>query len=415
MKRSLIYKPLGRPNGLRILAVASVVVPMLLSSPIARAFSWYDEIGPHFSPNVPSAATGSVDYTYEFFAFSHGRAPFPLFAHVAGRTWEYGTRNGTPVTWHGVGEHSQVGQYSDICTLGVKTCYAYQSVDWMTTPTTYNPSSGEVTCSDGQPFTDYTNGFFYNQNSEHLDNHLATEQCIVLTSTNSAAPDGSWTITYTYPVQTPMCYYFESALHPACDPPLHATVWGWSAYYRIDVHLDIGASLPPGTIPPLPGPGPGGSCSSKPLVTVVNSFGILRNNWNGSVGFQFQVGSAPLVVTELGRWVVSGNSGTHTVQLFNSVGTPLPGGSVTVNTAGQIAGEFAYAPLNTPLTLAANTTYAVMSQEVGGGDQWYDYGNTQITLSPVASGAFAVWAPPYTGAVGGSGRSYGPVNLRFCE
>jgi len=147
----------------------------------------------------------------------------------------------------------------------------------------------------------------------------------------------------------------------------------------------------------------------------VNSFGILRNNWNGSVGFQFQVGSAPLVVTELGRWVVSGNSGTHTVQLFNSVGTPLPGGSVTVNTAGQIAGEFAYAPLNTPLTLAANTTYAVMSQEVGGGDQWYDYGNTQITLSPVASGAFAVWAPPYTGAVGGSGRSYGPVNLRFCE
>jgi len=147
----------------------------------------------------------------------------------------------------------------------------------------------------------------------------------------------------------------------------------------------------------------------------VTSFGTLRNNWNGWIGFQFQVGSAPITVTELGRWVVSGNSGNHTVQLFNSNGTPVSGASVTVNTAGQTAGQFAYSPLNTPLTLAPNTTYAVMSQEVSGGDQWYDYGNTQITLNGVASGAYAVWAPPFTGAVGGSGRSYGPVNLRWCQ
>ena len=41
------------------------------------------------------------------------------------------------------------------------------------------------------------------------------------------------------------------------------------------------------------------------------------------------------------------------------------------------------------MTLAAGTTYAVMSQEVIGGDDWYDYGNTQITLSGDAGSAWA--------------------------
>ena len=98
------------------------------------------------------------------------------------------------------------------------------------------------------------------------------------------------------------------------------------------------------------------------------------------------------------------------------IGTPIPSATVTVATAGKPAG-FAYATLTTPVTLAAGTTYAVMSQEVSGGDSWYDYGNTQITLSGAATGAQAVWAysspPPYYGAVGGTGKSYGPVNLRY--
>src|SRR6266571_8320312 len=52
-----------------------------------------------------------------------------------------------------------------------------------------------------------------------------------------------------------------------------------------------------------------------PLVTGVTTNGFLRNDASAWVGFQFTVGGVPITVSSLGRWVVSGNSGTHTVQL----------------------------------------------------------------------------------------------------
>ena len=161
----------------------------------------------------------------------------------------------------------------------------------------------------------------------------------------------------------------------------------------------------------------GAGGAPTPLVTGVPSLGQLRHDWSGWVGFQFVVGGSPMTVTELGRWVVSGNSSNHVVKLFYSDGTPIPNAAVTVSTAGKPAGQFTYATLGSPVTLAAGTTYAVMSQEVNGGDQWYDFSGTFITLSGGASGAWAVWAyptpPPYYGATGGSGQSYGPVNLKY--
>jgi hypothetical protein len=157
----------------------------------------------------------------------------------------------------------------------------------------------------------------------------------------------------------------------------------------------------------------GTGSGTAPLVNGVSSFGSLRNDFSGWIGFSFQVGAAPLTVIDLGRWVVSGNSGRHTVQLWNADGTAISGASVTVNTVGQPAGQFAYATLTTPVTLAANTTYILMSQEVYGADQWYDVYGTHITLSSVASPVIGMWAPPLTGAVGGTGQSYGPMNLRY--
>src|SRR2546430_317633 len=121
MKTTRMNKPSGRPIGQRALALMCSLVGLLVSNSTARASSWHDEIGPHFPPNVPSSASGPVDYTYEFFGFADGRAGFPLYGHLDGRTWEYGTRNGTPVTWHGVDEHSGISQYSDICSLGTFT------------------------------------------------------------------------------------------------------------------------------------------------------------------------------------------------------------------------------------------------------------------------------------------------------
>ncbi len=39
----------------------------------------------------------------------------------------------------------------------------------------------------------------------------------------------------------------------------------------------------------------------------------LRNNFSGWIGFRFAVGGAPITVTQLGRWVVNGNNGNHTI------------------------------------------------------------------------------------------------------
>src|SRR5205814_2729887 len=75
------------------------------------------------------------------------------------------------------------------------------------------------------------------------------------------------------------------------------------------------------------------------------------------------------------------------------------------------------APLATPVTLAPNTTYALMSLEASGGDQWYDYAATTITISSIASLPAAVYSDPspisIIGASSGDNHSYGPVSLRY--
>ena len=126
----------------------------------------------------------------------------------------------------------------------------------------------------------------------------------------------------------------------------------------------------------------------------------------------------PMTVTDLGRWVVSGNSASHAVKLVNADGTDVSNGGATVRTAGMTAGRFAYAPLAAPVTLSAYTSYFVVSQEAVGGDQWYDYANTPITLT-AAGGALAISAPngstAYTLASNGAGKTFGPVNLEFAS
>jgi sugar lactone lactonase YvrE len=140
----------------------------------------------------------------------------------------------------------------------------------------------------------------------------------------------------------------------------------------------------------------------------------LRNNYSGFVGMEVVVGSAPLVVSQLGRWVVAGNSQTHVVKLVNaSTGIDLTGGSVTLNLSGATAAQYAYAPLASAITLAANTSYYVVTQEVSGRDQWYDGGLVTVSGSGTVNGAVY---QPVNGSYRVSGSvsvSYGPVNFLF--
>lgn len=142
----------------------------------------------------------------------------------------------------------------------------------------------------------------------------------------------------------------------------------------------------------------------------------LRSDFTGWVGFKFTVGSTPIRVTDLGRWVVSGNSGSHVVKLVRADDlTDVPNASATVNTSGKPAGQFAYAQLAGTVTLAANTTYYLVSHEVSGGDQWYNYPGCGISLSSVATLVGPGWSydsPTYY-YWANTQESYVPVSLKY--
>ena len=161
-------------------------------------------------------------------------------------------------------------------------------------------------------------------------------------------------------------------------------------------------------------PAGGGTTSSGGFVTSAN-FGTVRNDFSGWVGMRFTVGSSAITVSQLGRIVVSGNSGSHTVKLVRaSDGGDVPGGSTTVSTAWATAGQFQYGSLGAGVTLGAGESFYLVSQEMAGGDQWYDW-NTEIVTTSAASVTAAIYGfgPGAWGSVNSANRSYIPLNFTY--
>jgi hypothetical protein len=157
--------------------------------------------------------------------------------------------------------------------------------------------------------------------------------------------------------------------------------------------------------------------ASLPSTNYITSFtpGTARNNFTGWVGMSITVGSSPVTVTALGRIVVSGNTGSHTMKIVNAANSEdVTGSSVSVPTSGGTAGTLAYANLASSVTLSANTTYYIMSQEVSGGDSWYDV-NTAVQTTSVAvenGGVYSYDGASYSG-FGSANQSYGPVGFLY--
>ncbi len=141
-----------------------------------------------------------------------------------------------------------------------------------------------------------------------------------------------------------------------------------------------------------------------------------RNNYTGQLGMKFTVGANPLVIAELGRWVVSGNSGSHTLKLVDAAtNLDVPGGSVVVNTAGAPVG-FKYGTLSSPVTLAAGASYYLVSSETSGGDLWYDNGSilttTGTAVATITGHAYGYGTNSYIG-FNSPNASYGPLDFRY--
>jgi hypothetical protein len=150
---------------------------------------------------------------------------------------------------------------------------------------------------------------------------------------------------------------------------------------------------------------------------LVTSFtaGTARNDFAGWVGMRLAVGSSNLSVSALGRWAVGNDTGTHTVRLVNAA-TGADVASVAVDVNGAPAGSYVYASLAAPVTLSANTTYYLVSQETMGGDRWYNYDTNTFTTSAGADigVVYATSDSPNSFVVGGGpGQAYGPPSLLY--
>ena len=143
----------------------------------------------------------------------------------------------------------------------------------------------------------------------------------------------------------------------------------------------------------------------------------LRNDIGGWLGMKITIGATPLTLYELGRWVVAGNTAAHTVKIVDAAtNLDVAGASVSVATLGAPVG-FQYTPLATPVTLAANTAYYILSREVWGGDYWCNQDTALNYSTSVATLNHAVYSfgganPTYINQIGLNG-CFGPVDFRY--
>ena len=156
----------------------------------------------------------------------------------------------------------------------------------------------------------------------------------------------------------------------------------------------------------------------------------LRDNYTGTLGCVFKVGTNDVVVSHMGIYNASGTglTITHSAGIFNSTGSSLLG-SVTGASATvyYFTNGYQWISLNPPLLLVRNTTYLIASDVVNGdGDFWNDavtqtnwngyFIGTRIASTRQArySSGGASWpTPPLSGF--GSDNTYGNVSIAYIE
>ena len=124
-----------------------------------------------------------------------------------------------------------------------------------------------------------------------------------------------------------------------------------------------------------------------PYIKEISSTGILRDGFDGYLGHAVTLGQEadPITVEQLGRIVAPGNTQVHKVLLAKITGDETGNkvrveriATVYVDPSNGTEGEFAYAELESSVTLDPGEAYIIASQEFEGGDQWYDFSGTKI-------------------------------------
>jgi hypothetical protein len=208
-------------------------------------------------------------------------------------------------------------------------------------------------------------------------------------------------------------YDLNTTLQTSADAAVKAPVYGTTSpfvtmpglaghsYVPLDFRYSVSGS-------PAPSP------NAVDFVLSTTS-GTPRNNYSGWVGMSLTVGSASMNVSSLGRFVIAGNSGSHVVKIVDgATGADLPGGYVTLGTAGATPGSIVYGSLSNPVTLNAYGTYYILSQEAQNGDSWYDLNTSaQIRSDASLNGPVYGTASPFVTMPGLVGHMYVPVDFKY--
>lgn len=138
--------------------------------------------------------------------------------------------------------------------------------------------------------------------------------------------------------------------------------------------------------------------------TVLNDSGTGSLFQTGSavnLGYDFTVGSTPIMITALGLWdgpnnpftgfVGDGFADEHVIGLWDNSGNLLAKATMLIGTTDTLMGEFRYSSLLTPtnpgpIILSANTTYVLAAAFAGGTDTLRSNdSSTQATFDAVVS------------------------------
>ena len=138
--------------------------------------------------------------------------------------------------------------------------------------------------------------------------------------------------------------------------------------------------------------------------TILNDSGTGNLFQTGSavnLGYDFTVGSTPIMITALGLWdgpnnpftgsVGDGFANEHVIGLWDNSGNLLAKATMLIGTTDTLMGEFRYSSLLTPINpgpiiLSANTTYVLAAAFAGGTDTFRsNNSSTQATFDPAVT------------------------------
>jgi hypothetical protein len=154
------------------------------------------------------------------------------------------------------------------------------------------------------------------------------------------------------------------------------------------------------------------SCPPGPWVTA-KTLGSAMNSLTAWLGLRVRTGASPLTVTDLGRIHLDGNTAAHELRLIHA-STKATVAAALWTPAGGVNGTFRYVSLTSPVTLAANTEYYLVSREVSGGDRWCNAATTLSTTAAASLLGTAISADGATWTLGTvAGRAFIPTDFKY--